>query len=270
MTSTDVVMSTIRPIEPSDQEQEQALVLAGLVASDPKLTQNTRWVYRYWPTATTEAQTILPILLELKVNNLGIIYQKDAYGTSEFELLKTAFEKTGGAVIGEAFMMKESDYKTPVAKLIDSDAIFFVGFTFHVKNIFKQLKESNFKGFKITTHAAADDSIRNMPEADGAYCTVPIIFIPKFLYAAEAKKKLVDRYHRSFNFFAAANGYDFIRFFSNLLEDQKLSRSNARRLLDQGFTYPGVFGDIRLKPGEHDIHIPLHPARIENGKIKYR
>ena len=249
--------------------EEKEVILVGLVATAPKLTQKKSWVFRYWSTAKTEVQTTLPVLQELKVKNLGILYLNDAYGTSVFELLKKKFEKTGGAVTGEAFNVKATDFKAQIANLKESDAIYSVGLGFHLKNVFRQLKEENFNGFILSTNAATEASVRSLPEANGVFSTATIIDNPKYLYAKETKEKYEAGYSKPFNPYAAV-GYDFVRLFSNLMEDKEISRKGAKRLLDQGFTYPGVFGDIKLKPGDHDILIPLHPARIENGKLKYR
>jgi len=249
--------------------EEKEVILVGLVTAAPELTQKNAWVFRYWTTAKTEVHTILPVLQELEVKDLGILYLNDAYGTSVFELLKKTFEKTGGAVIGEAFNVKSTDFKSQIANLKDSDAIYSAGFVSHIKNVFLQLKEANFNGFMLSTNAATDPSIRSLPEANGAFVTTFIIYNPNHLYTKEAKEKYEARYSKPFNPYAA-NGYDFVKLFSNLIEDEEISRKSAKRLLDQGFIYPGVFGDVKVKSGEHDIHIPLHPARLENGTLKYR
>ena len=54
-----------------------------------------------------------------------------------------------------------------------------------------------------------------------------------------------------------------------LLEDKEVSRESMRSLLEEGFIYPGVFGDLDVKPGQHDIDFPLHPAQIVEGEVKY-
>jgi len=120
---------------------EKGVVLVGMVATAPKLTQKKRWVFRYWTTAKTEVQTIFPIIQELEVKNLGILYLNDAYGTSVFELLKKEFEKTGGSIMGEGFNVKVTDFKAQIANLKDRDAIYVVGLGPHLKNVFRQLKE---------------------------------------------------------------------------------------------------------------------------------
>ena len=84
--------------------KENAVVLIGLVTSDPKLTGQNQWVFRYYTTAQYEVQSIMYILQkELRVKALGILYLNDEYGLSVFKLLKKEFEAVGGTVRAEPF-----------------------------------------------------------------------------------------------------------------------------------------------------------------------
>jgi branched-chain amino acid transport system substrate-binding protein len=56
---------------------------------------------------------------------------------------------------------------------------------------------------------------------------------------------------------------------TSLLEGKDISRENVKDLLEKGVIYPGVFGDIHVKPGEHNISFPLYPAQIVDGEVKY-
>jgi hypothetical protein len=69
------------------------VVLMGLAATAPKLTEQREWVFRFWPLATNEAPPIRMILQELKIRKLGLLYLNDAYGLSALEAIKGEFEK---------------------------------------------------------------------------------------------------------------------------------------------------------------------------------
>jgi ABC-type branched-subunit amino acid transport system substrate-binding protein len=69
------------------------VVLMGLAATAPKLTEQREWVFRFWPLATNEAPPIRMILQELKIRKLGLLYLNDAYGLSALEAVKGEFEK---------------------------------------------------------------------------------------------------------------------------------------------------------------------------------
>ncbi len=68
----------------------------------------------------------------------------------------------------------------------------------------------------------------------------------------------------------AANGYDIIKILGGLLENEELSRDNVKRILDEGFSYSGVFGSVEVLPGEHDISFPLFPSQVVDGKLVFR
>lgn len=247
--------------------EENEVVLVGLVVTSPKLAKQNEWVFRYYSSAEGEVPPILSILKELKVKKLGILYLNDEYGTSVFDLLKKGFEKHGGTVRGEAFKPKEPDLKEQIANLKDMGAIYTVGFPSNLKTVYKQLKEANFSKIKLGCSSTLILDI-TAPEVNGMYVAAPIIYNPNFVFAKEAKEKFEARYNNRFNH-QAANGYDFVKLLASLLEDKEISRKSVKGLLEGGFIYPGIFGDLDVEPGEHDIVFPLYPARIVDGEVKY-
>jgi len=127
------------------------------------------------------------------------------------------------------------------------EAIYTVGFVGHVGNILGQLKEANYDGFLLASEAATTYSVTGDPSVtDGVYVAAPIVYNQNFLLAKEAKDKYEDHYDKPFTH-QAANGYDFVKLLTGLLEDQEISRDNIKTLLEAGFVHPGVFGNIDVK-----------------------
>ena len=248
--------------------EQNRVVLVGLVVATLKLTKQNEWVFKYYTTPEGEVRPILSILEELKVKELCIFYQDDAFGASYFGLLKEEFQKTGGVVRSEAFEVKNPDFKGKIVKLKGMEAIYYIGYGSHLKKVFKQLKEENIKGFILSTNTPTQPLLRSMPESSGVYVAAPMVYNPDYLFAKELKEKYEARYDKPLNHYAA-NGYDFVKILAGLLEDREVSRESVKSVLEQGFIYPGVFGSINVKPGEHDITFPLHPARIVDGEVKY-
>ena len=247
--------------------EKNRVVLVGLVVATPKLTKQNEWVFKYYTTPEGEVRPILSILEELKVKELCIFYQDDAFGASYFGLLKEEFQKTGGVVRSEAFEVKNPDFKGKIVKLKDAKAIYIVGFVKHARQAIRQLREESFDGF-ILGNSGLTNLIKTTPEANGAYVAAPALYNPNYLFAKEVKGKYEARYSKPF-IHQAANGYDFIKLLAGLLEDKEVSRESVKNLLERGFMYHGVFGELDVKPGEHDITFPLHPAQIVDGKLKY-
>lgn len=248
--------------------EEHQVVLVCLLATAPRITEHKEWVFRYWPTAEAEVSPILSILEELKVKKLGILYQDNEFGRSILELAQKGFKRTGGIVEAESLKPAITDLKESITRLIDMEAIYITAYIGLLDNIFKQLKEENFRGSILSMNNAAFPVITTIPEAQGVYVAAPIIYNPNFPFAKDIEENYVTRYDKPLNH-AAAFGYDSIRLLAGLLEDKEISRKNIKSLLEEGFIYSGVFGSIDVKPGEHDITFPLHPARIADGEVKY-
>lgn len=248
--------------------EKNRVVLACLVTVSEKVTEGKEWVFRYYPTSITSATNILAILKELKVRKLGILYLNNDYGISLFESLGKGFKKTGGTVRSESFELKSSDFREQIKKLKDMQAVFAVGYPSLLKQVFKQLRQENYQGHILASHAATSHAFRTIPEADGVYVAAPLIYNQNYIFAKEAKEKFEKAYQKPFTHYAA-NGYDFIKIITGLLEDEEMSRKNIKSILEKGFTYTGVFGDINAKPGEHNISFPVFPARIMGGEIVY-
>jgi branched-chain amino acid transport system substrate-binding protein len=247
---------------------ENRVVQVGLMTATTSFPGGKKWSFRYYHTTEIDARPIVSILQELKVKKLGIIYIDDEYGVSFFEIVNKGFQESGGVIRSESFETGEFNYKEQIVKLKDMEAICFVGFVAHIQEAFKQLREVDFDGFILSAAGASDPTVTSMPEANGVYISAPIIYDPNYLFAKEVKEKYEAKYNKPFNLFAAAS-YDFLIFIAGLLKDKEISRENLRVVLEEGFMYPGVFGVIDIKPGEHGIPFPLHPARIVDGEIKY-
>jgi len=247
--------------------EDHQVVLTGLVVSNPTLTNRKEWVFKYFVSARQEATPIMNILKKLNVKKLGILYQNDAFGSSHHEVLKESFEKTGGSIISEPFMAKAPDFKSGMLRLKNTEAIYIAGFVNIVGQAIKQLRADEYKGF-ILSHSGSTSLPLSMPGLNDVYVAAPIIYNPNYVFARKAKERYEAKYD-SFFTHQAANGYDFMKILAGLLDGQELSRENVRKLLEGEFSYPGIFGYIEKKQGEHDIHFPLYPARIVDGEVRY-
>jgi branched-chain amino acid transport system substrate-binding protein len=249
--------------------EENKVVLVVTLSTDPGVTKEKEWVFRYWPTADVEMPALMQLLKSAGVKNLGVVYLDDEFGRSIFSGLSREVGKIGGTVKGEPFSIRETDFKDEIATLTSYEGILGVGLPMHVKAIFKQLRDQDYKGNVFSTLAAADVSFHSLPEADGVYITAPIIYNPTFIFAQGLKEKYEARFGKPFSYFAAA-GYDLIKMLAALFEDEELSRENVKKLLEAGFTHPGALGTVDVLEGEHDMAFPIHPAQIIDKTVRYQ
>jgi len=216
-----------------------------------------------------EATPILKILDDLDIKNLGILYLNDEFGRAISNEVATRFENSERTVSKEPFEPNVISVKESIAKLQNEDAIYVVAFPDYVEIIFKQLREDNYSGKILSTSDGVTFKILNMPESNGVYITAPIMYDSNFIFARTVSENFESRYNKQFDH-NAANGYDLIRILGGLLQDEELTRENVKRILDNGFSYSGVFGSIDVLPGEHDMGFEWFPAQIINGKLVFR
>jgi ABC-type branched-subunit amino acid transport system substrate-binding protein len=249
--------------------EEAKVVQMATLASDPAITRDKEWVFRYWPTAGVEAPSIIAVLGEENIKSLGILYLDDEFGRAVSSLIKEGFEKTGGQASAKAFGIRDTDFTSSIRQFSEMDAIFSVGFPVHLKPIFKQIREAGYKGAVFSNLAAADASFHSLKEANGVFITAPVIYNPNSSFAEDLKGKYEARFEGTFTHYVAT-GYDTLKLLAGLLEDSDLTRENIKELLEAGFVHPGTLGTVSTNPGEHDISFPVYPAQILNGELKYR
>ena len=249
--------------------EENEVVLIALGATAPGVTKQKEWTYRYFPTADDEVIPIMRILKDFNVKNLGILYQNDEFGRSVLVAVEKEFENDEGTINKELFAPDAVYYKDQIVKLQNEDAIVIIAWPEHVELILKQIRETDYQGHIIGSSDSATPSVFHMPEADGVYLATPAIYDSNFLFARMVSENFESRYNKQFDHWAA-NGYDLIRILDGLLENEELTRENVKNILDEGFSYSGVFGSVDILPGEHDMAFLLFPSHIVNGEIEFR
>jgi len=245
------------------------VVLVGLVTSAIDFTKGRQWVFRYWPLGPAYIPPLLRILQDLKVKDLGIINQNDDFGREQKALMAASLAGPGRSVLVQSFELKDTDYSVQIAALKDREAIYVAGSGASLVNVVRQLRSAGYRGYILVPAGGADPALFALPEMSGVYVSAPIIHNPGYLYAREAGEQFLARYQKPFNQWAA-NGYDFIKLICGLLEDKPISRQGVQEVMAGGFDYSGVFGQVRLKPGQHDLTFPMYPTQIQNGTLTYR
>lgn len=245
--------------------EEHEILLIAVSAVAPEVTQDKEWVFRYFAMAEEESIPVLQTLNKLNVNNLGILYLDDEFGRSIANAVAVKFENS---ITKEPFAPNAEDFKENIAKLQNEDAIFIVAFPDYIEIILKQLREANYPGEILTSSDGATFEIFAMPESDGVYLGLPIIYNSNFKLASKMAVSFEEKYDKKLDH-NAANGADLIKILNGLLDEEEISRENIKELLNSGFTYSGMFGTITVPPKHHDIQFNLFPAKIVNGEIEF-
>ena len=248
---------------------EKNVVLVGISTSAAAFVRDRQMVYQYWPLVQADMPPLVRILQDLNVKKLGIIYSSDEFGTAEQRLAVKAFSDTGGTVAAQSIQLTDTDFHRQLEALKDQDAIYIASVGSILTETVRQLREAEFKGAILMPPSGANPTFFVMPQMQGVYVVAPVIYNQSYLFAREAGAKYTARYQKPFDHWAAG-GYDFIKLITGLLEDHPVSRQSVQDVLAAGFDYSGVFGPVRLSPGEHVISFPMYPAQILNNTIKFR
>jgi len=262
ISTTSVVSLALAPLA-----EENQVVLVGLAVSNPTFTEQKKWAFRYYTSAEDEVRPIIIILEKLAIGKLGVLYQDDAFGSSVHTAISESFKSAGGVITSESFDPTSYDFRAKTAALSGMEAIYIVGFVNVVGEAIKQLRADKYPGVILTPSGCASLPA-SMSEINGVYVAAPIIYNPNYIFARNAKEKYETTYREPFTH-QAANGYDFMKIMIGLLDGQEASRENIRALLENEFSYPGIFGYIEKKAGQHDIRFPLYPSRIVDGEVLY-
>ena len=244
------------------------VVLVGANTTADEFIENNKWAFRHFFNSGEEARVGHQMLSHLKVQSLGILFLDDPYGNSVVAALEKNLAGQGVKVIKSAFNKGVKDLAPQLEPMQGLKGIYIIGFVKQVALAIRQLRQINYPGIILTSTGGANPKITGMTLAEGVYIPAPIVYNPNYLFAKEFREKFEAKYQKPFSH-QAANGYDFVKIFAGLIEDQELSRQSIKHIIDRGFRYSGVLGDQVLAPGGQEIIFPLYPARIQGGKIKF-
>jgi len=256
-----------RAISPLAEEAEVVLIAS---ATDPKIIEGRKWVFKNFPSPKNEILPLTQIVDRLESESIAILYLDDEFGLSIYNPLEAIFEEQGRQVKGIPFITADFDYTEEIKELEETEVVIVIGFLGHFIEIFSQLSRSNYSGNIVASSDGADLVIFNLPEAEGAYFATSNVFRSDYLFVQELKNKYDERHKDGLFGNKFSNSYEIAYIVSDLLKnEEKITRDSLRKALDSGFTYSGVFGVITVSPGDHDFGYPLFAAQIVNGSLEY-
>jgi branched-chain amino acid transport system substrate-binding protein len=269
----DLYVTMLSPIvitlAPLAEKNKVSLVSPLVTGSNKAILEGKKWVFRTCAPADIEVPTEINILKEKGIKNVGVIYQNDSLGQTVKGPFESEFSELGCTVLAEPFEPNAKDFKTQISNLLNTEAVYLIGLPAYLEPLIKQLRELKYNGLITSTSIAAQPSITALPEANGVYVAAQFCYNPNFNLANRVKEKFESKYKRPFNH-EAGYAYDFIRLLAGLLDNRSVSRENIRKILEGGFTYSGLFGNLAIKKGSHDLSPPLYPAQIVNGELVFQ
>ena len=242
-----------------------------VAVSLPNITDKSEWVFRTHIGSDDEAKIIAKFLERKfpKIDSVAVVYVNDEFGVGGSKIFQQKFP--GKVVVKEAFSKTQSDFKTIVAKIKNSNAkaIYILGYTLAVPNLLKQLKEMNVKLPIITNLAIASPSlIKAAGEAiNGVY--LPALLVSYKNPKDPVVKKFVDayrkKYKRNSSLFSAFS-YTAVKIFERALQEKGSTASLIKDGILEIKNFSTPVGKISVLPNGN-IKFPLKIVQIINGSF---
>jgi branched-chain amino acid transport system substrate-binding protein len=248
--------------------EANGIVLISVGATAENLTDGKDWTFRYYVSPSGEVENAFHTLETLGVSSLGILHLDDAYGEPIMNHLTEAFEASGGTVESYGFTSNRTEFSEAIASITDNDAVFAVALRHQFEAIFDELNSSGYAGHVVCAVEASIPEMWALPGVQGCYVSAPIMYLSGASIDAEFLMDFEERYGERLTHQGAV-GADALRLIWGLLSDSEVSRENLRNLLSAGFVYSGILGVVTLSPGAHNADIPVYPAVIEGGELRY-
>lgn len=236
------------------------------VATSPQLLSNNDKAFRYFPTAKQEVPPIIDIANKKEIKKMGIIYLSDEFGVAMFNTLT---EKFDGEVIGEPFLISNTDYSTSILKLKEEkvDGILVVGFSSHISKCIQQIKEYGLDVVIFAPSTSAFLDIRNTLGSGKIYAGIPKFYDTEPTNpATKFKEDYKAKYGKDADHYAAT-GYDTVMFVKKAMEEGSASREGVINGINKINVYSGIFGEVTKDGREFGFN--LYPAEVSKEKISF-
>ena len=155
-----------------------------------------------------------------------------------------------------------------VSPLLSCQGILVIGFSYNQGPAFDALAAEGYQGIRMANSSAAMPDIMALPALDGVLIAAPQVYNPQMPYSRGVNAAYEERNGRPLSLYSAM-GYEAVMLTAGLLQEGKVDRASFKASFEQGFVYPGLFGNVSNAPGSHDLSFPLYPARVENRALTY-
>ncbi|MFZ9752518.1 MAG: ABC transporter substrate-binding protein [Cyanobium sp.] len=140
----DVVTLRSRPV----LEQFKIPALA-TVAAGPGVTSGSKWIFRVFITAESQAKAIANYATRIGFKKIGILAVNNEFGSTMISTFKNIFDPSRSRIVAsETYDVTEVSPRLQVAKILASkpEAIFVTGFGDGYAASIRQVREQGFKG----------------------------------------------------------------------------------------------------------------------------
>jgi len=227
-------------------------ILLSPSASTPELTGISSNFFRIFPSDLLEATRMANFASQtLKLNEVVIVAEKQAYGRSLETVFKQEFERYGGTVPEVVeYPPEAADFSGLVDFVvgIDAEAVYLAGYEEGIASMIQGLRKKGYRGKILTTHAFATPNalVRTGSAAEGVLMTQSVFDVDSdYAHIKSFVTAFEERYGSKPDLFAA-HGYDAMKLLAKALVDRPLIPNEVRKGLRAISDFPGVTGSIQF------------------------
>lgn len=246
-------------------EELQVLQLSILATAEKVISSKTPYSFRYWTTASDELQGILPIFKDLRVSNLAVIHMDNTYGNSVANTFRSLLKRYQISTQSLPYTKIDDNLIPSIVNMANADAIYIASFSSDFIPLIATIRSVFPDKPIIGPSSLASPKFLRTETTQGVYFPSPIISTNNLRYVRDQKDKdsiLTNNY--------IAKGYETINLLSQIIARSQCNPEKMKKIIEKGFVYPGIFGDVINNQGAHNFSYGMYPARIENKKIVYQ
>ncbi len=257
----------------SPMAEQNKISLLATITSDPELTKNNNFTFRYYPTAEQEIPAIVKIAKDKNIQKFAVLMLNDDFGQAMLSTLKNNFK---GDVVSEIFNISDTDFKTQLTKIKSEnpDGLLIVGFSSHMITAVKQAKELKINSTLFLSSAAVIPSVRKGLNDIGVNVFAPAPIVYKNILNSDiaALKDKFNKFEKDktskieFDHYVVAC-YDTVKILEKVLKNNQITKEGVENGLINLKNFSGLLGDISIKGRE--FNFPLYPVEITNGELVF-
>ncbi len=252
--------------------EKDKVVLLSTGSTNPKLTGISDYFFRIWNSDAFEGKLMADFAIDsLNLNSFSTIYANNDYGVSLNEVFSNEIQnKNGKVLLQESFKQDETDFRTQLTKIKNNppDAIYVIGYSKEISNLFLQIKKLNIKCQVLGTVAMEDRQVLDIAGASANNVIYP------FPQEPDPSRPTVSKFQSSYleNYgkkpcITCDVGYDAIMLF---VEAVKLGGGTGSEQIKNGLNkiqnYYGASGMIEFFEG--DVRKPMIMKIIIDNNFK--
>lgn len=226
--------------------EKNKVILFSPSSSTPKLSYNTPYFFRNWPSDEIQAKEYANYTFnQFKKSNVSTVYSISDYGMYANQTFSEHFNKLGGEIVGQyGYSPDNKDFKTIIAKLIKDkpDAVWLFGYYSEMGPFLKQARSLGLKTQFFGQEGIESVELLNIAK-EGANGL--IYFVPSFNQenpnAKEFSQKYQQKYGKDPEVFGA-HAYDVLNIYHLLIEQFENNPEIIKDEIINIKNYSGVSG----------------------------